>query len=68
MLELILGADGEVDLSFELSGYLEDAIAPVVGSLGVLLVVHAVVGNDQWVLEVSGGVTSAETDQAMAGK
>lgn len=52
MLEVILGADGEVDFAFPFLGDLQDAVAPVVSSLSVLGVVDSVVSDNQWILEV----------------
>ena len=46
--------------------YLEHTVPPVVGTLGVLDVVHIVVGNDQGVDEVADIVLLADSDQAVA--
>jgi len=68
VLEVILGGDRKVDLANELLGNLEHTVAPVVGSLGVLLIVHAEVSSDQGVLEVLDRVLSAVAHKTMAEK
>lgn len=65
VLEIILCADGEVDLSFPLLSDLQDTVSPVVGSLGVLLVVDRVVSNDEWVQEVGDRVANTMSNKTM---
>lgn len=66
MLEFILGADSEVNLSGPFLGDLQNAVAPVVGSLGVLHVVDSIISNNERVLEISRRVSGAQTDQSLA--
>lgn len=66
MLELIFAADGETVRSGVTLGHLQDAVAPVVGSLRVLGVVDGVVGDDEWRLEALSGVACAVSNEAMA--
>lgn len=54
MLEVVLGANGEHIRAGVLLGHLQHTVAPVVGALGVLGIVHRVVGDHEGVLEVGG--------------
>ena len=61
-MEVVLVADGKVEVIAERLGYFKNAIAPVVGSLGVLYVIDFEVGNNKGLLELSGIVYATVTN------
>lgn len=68
LLEIILIADGEGEFILERLCYFQNAVAPVVGSLGVLNVVNAKISDSQRLLELGSIVNGAMANKTMAVK
>jgi hypothetical protein len=68
MLEIIFSTNGKCEAVSKVFGHLQDAVSPVVGSLGILYIIHAVVCNKIWWFEVIDIVSLPVTHQTMTGK
>jgi hypothetical protein len=64
VLKVVLGGDAKVE-RLKVLGDSEDAVAPVVGPLGVLDVVDAVVGDDERLVKLVRVVRGAVADEAV---